>query len=238
MACLPANELVSETLTYEDYLKAFDDSSTFKSVIDLSYEDARAFYDDYYRTDHHWQVMGGIRAYGKIMRAMGKEPVEIADPEVVFDGAFYGSNARSGLFTKASDDVYDADFNHAGIKVKVNDKDQPIYSVDETYRNKGFEKTSRFANVYAEYFHPDYAKIEFQNERAPKGTLVILGDSFTNCIERFFSGTYKKVYVLDPRKEPRQSEADVVDFINRVKPEDVLVLMSSDYLVDGGLFRE
>jgi hypothetical protein len=63
-----------------------------------------------------------------------------------------------------------------------------------------YNKTRLLENVYASYFHNDFAVIEITNEQAPsEETLLIIGDSFTNSFERLFAEHYHTVYVIDPR---------------------------------------
>lgn len=87
------------------------------------------------------------------------------------------------------------------MRVKINGKEQDAAKLDANIKSPaGYSKSSRYANAYAEIFHTDYGIIEIRNEEAPDGTLLIIGDSYTNNCERLFAENYRTVYVIDPRK--------------------------------------
>lgn len=58
------------------------------------------------------------------------------------------------------------------------------------------------------------------NNNASKGTLVIVGDSYTHCMERFFAESYRDVYKLDPR----HAKFSLTKFLASHHVDDILFL--------------
>ena len=195
-------------------------------VIDGRCKNVEDYKKHYYKTDHHWQIDGAINAYNSIIPVLGFSPASFSDPIEVDTDSFYGASVRSGLcqldFWDTIRDVY---FDMSGLHVKVNG--EPI---EATTLNKGaldfnvrYEKRHVFENMYASWFHIDYGLIEIENPSVKQGTLLIIGDSFTNAMERFFTKHYRTVYVLDPR----HYDETVSSFISARDIDDALVLVST-----------
>ncbi len=88
------------------------------------------------------------------------------------------------------------------------------------------ELNRRFQNVYAEWFHSDHGLIEIENESAETDkTLLIIGESFTNNVERLFAESYRKVYVVDPRL----FEGNISQLMVAASPDDALVILSGTW---------
>ena len=199
-------------------------------VLDLSYAATDEFMADYYKTDHHWQVQGAVKAYDRIMDLFGRRAVPIDGFTVAYDGDFYGSSARNGLITSASDVVYDVNYEPGAFSVRLNGKKAKRSAVDESLADgyDSFSKSRTFSNVYADYFHGDYALIEYDNPDAPDGTLLVIGDSFTDCIDRLFAESYRHVSVVDPR----HFEGSLAEYVDELQPDDAVVMMGAISLFD------
>lgn len=201
------------------------------NVISDEYASAEEYYRCYFRTDHHWQAEGGMRAYRKICDAFGKTPADCGDLFTAYEGAFYGSNDRNGLVTAAHDTVDDIAYDTSNLFIWIDGEPADASSLDEMYSGKEFRKSSRYANVYAEYFHGDYGLITIVNPDAPNGTLLVIGDSYTNCMERLLAANYRTVYVIDPR----HYEGDLSSFMDKHTVDDGLFLMCTTNLEKGNV---
>lgn len=203
-AANPAHSLSANVADYdylrEELLEKLPESC---AVVDGAYYDFSEFKTAYFRTDHHWQIMGGVEAYRKISAALGNEPIEFDAVNVVYPGPFWGSNARRGLACVGGGDiVYDVEYSRSSLEVKIDGKRQSEPSLCAAYDegHKKYHKDDIFSNVYADYFHNDYGLIEIENAEKRNGkSLLIVSDSFSNNIERFFAENYQNVYVLDMR---------------------------------------
>ena len=229
----PAHNLVSNTIDSgffetEFYSRLPDACET----IDLTYGDIESYYADYYYSDHHWRMSGAAKAYEAVIASFGFDPI---DYELVpaFSKLFYGSEARGGRVTKFSDQFYDVSYKRSpALSVTVENAKQPISYLDsgwdKTFEN--FEGSNKFENLYGVYFHGDPGQIAIANKSAESDkTLLIIGDSYSNCIERLFAEHYRNVFVLDPRFMSTR----ISDFIDSHDIDDAVFIWSIDTLDEG-----
>ena len=202
LAVSPVRNLRSNPADSEFYTKAFYQNLSDDVVsINLFYNDLSKFVNEYYKTDHHWRIEGGVEAYKKICAALGIEPVEY-EFKNVYPGPSYGANARMGLIDVYADSINDVVYARSPIEVKVNGNSKEPRILDKSYTPgfAGYEKGGKFTSTYSDYFHANYNLIQITNPLAARdASLLIIGDSFTNCIERLFAEEYREVYVVDPR---------------------------------------
>ena len=227
----PMCDFVSDSADYAYFASPlFTALDGLCDVLDLSYASTDEFMGDYYKTDHHWQVQGAVKAYDKIMSLLGRRAVPVDGYTVAYDGDFYGSSARNGLITSVSDVVYDVNYEPGVFSVRLSGEEAPRSAVDESLADDydGFSKSRTFSNVYADYFHGDFILIEYDNPDAPDGTLLVIGDSFTDCIDRLFAESYRHVCVVDPR----YFEGSLADYVDELQPDDAVIMMSAISLFD------
>lgn len=200
----PTASLMSNPLTYGQIAERLTAGEPAYQWIDgaVPYDE---FEDTWYRTDHHWNVYGAYRAYATIAQALGFGD-QVAEPTGTIhydEPLFYGSLTRRGLDKRYEDTMDDLDFAYPDFKVKIDGADvpfaslvhRPLYDNHEWWGNV-------YTNRYAEYFHTDYGLIEIENPEVKGGpSLLIVGDSYSNSMERFLAFHYAKTYVLDPRHE-------------------------------------
>jgi len=231
----PAHDLVADVADYPYYRSAFlAKLPKACNCIDLGQETSASYLEHYYRTDHHWQVSGALGAYRQAMEGFGRKALEIGDPPIVYEGPFYGSEARSGLVTAYWDDIHDVRVPTPRWQVKVDgEKVDPTW-LNESFKDGfvGYEKTKRFSNAYAEHFHGDVGEIHIRNAKG-KGALLIVGDSFTNPIDYMFAYSYRDVFVLDSR----HYSGKLTTFLKKHKVDDALFLIASNTLVSQGMAK-
>ena len=222
--CSPVYEMVSNAVDYEYLTKGFLNRLPKSCKITaLGHDDPATFFDYYYRSDHHWRIQGAVKAYERIAKDLGFDPIEFIETFEAYDGPFYGSSARTGLITDVSDTVDDVRYERGEYRVFEGDEEQSLAYLNSSFSDdfEGYRKRSRYRNVYADYFHRDAALITIENKSADKGTLLIIGDSFTDCMDYFFAEHYRKVYIIDPR----HYEGSIKSFIKKHDIDDGLFLM-------------
>ncbi|MBR0404365.1 MAG: hypothetical protein IJI68_04050 [Eggerthellaceae bacterium] len=79
---------------------------------------------------------------------------------------------------------------------------------------------------YASYFHGDEGLLEIQADSG-KGSLLIVGDSYTNCIDYLFANQYRHVYVIDPRYYTETIDS----FMQDHEVDDAVMIMGSNTVV-------
>lgn len=228
----PTGSLMSNPLSYsaiESIMKEQERSFEWVSG-SVSYDE---FLQNWHHTDHHWNIRGAFQAYQRIATALGFGDSLLAPTsELSFEEpSFYGSFARRGLNPEYSDTISDYVFDDfPPLSVKINGKKASVQSLahKKAYEEGAWDKNT-YANRYAEYFHTDYESITItNNSKEASGELLIIGDSYSNCMERFLATHYKKTYVLDPRHTSQSLD----NFISSHKNiSDVVFIMRSPNLL-------
>ena len=201
----PLAGLVSEPLDAE-FLQSriFSRLSPDITQIDLMPSSYEEFKEDYFKTDHHWNIKGAYKAYCIINEAMGNVSSTLPCGELLMfpTAQFYGSEARSGLDTSVGPDmIEDYEFALPHYETWIYGELMPNdFAASTQAYIDGFQPDNPFVNLYADYWHADYGQIVFVNQdnKASKN-LLIVADSFSNPMERMFLSSYSRVYVYDPR---------------------------------------
>ena len=88
---------------------------------------------------------------------------------------------------------------------------------------KSKQPEEKYANQYGTWFHGNYATLVIENPSCENNeTLLIIGDSYSTCIDRFFAESYARVVVIDPRL----FEGSLSALIDEEKPRDVVCILS------------
>ena len=151
----------------------------------------------YFRTDHHWTALGAYYAYEATCKAIGKEPVPLADFEEWDKGEFIGSHYGKVKYPqKLKTDTLIAYKPPMEVKAL-------IHYESNTQEGKLLRNISD-AKVYSKYLTflgSDYRLMELTNESIPDdSTCLIVKDSYGNALAPFVTQNYHTVYVMDYRK--------------------------------------
>ena len=223
----PAHGLVSDAADYAYFREHFLDNLTDKcTVVDGGYVDPDEFFEDHFSTDHHWQIQGAVKAYERISAVFGNTPLDVKGYERVFAGPFWGSYARSGLYADGDGSyVDDVVYNRSPLKVVVGGKEESESFLDEGFAADGgasFTLSDPFASAYAQWFHHPEKTIVITNDDVEDGALLIMGDSYTDNLERLFAENYHVVYKV----EPRNFKGDIDKFIEKNDIDDALFMFN------------
>lgn len=191
--------------------------------------------EKYYNSDHHWNIEGAYGAYCATATHFGFGDSLVRPTETVTfeDVPFYGSAARTGLDADyEADGIVDYRFNlpDYDLWVSGSEKDEDFVNSIVRYGD-GDWPSKHFTNYYADYYHADYPQLIFANKsKDADKSLLIVGDSYTNCIERLYVNHYKKVFVYDPRL----AKETLSEFMERYNNEvdDVMYMMCYANLTD------
>ena len=189
--------------------------------------DAKTVSERWYRSDHHWKTEDAYDAYCESIVAMDPQAEPIVATRVVTleDVDFNGSYARRGLMQLSEPDhVTDIVYDASELHVKTPDAEggmELLVHADQ-YASGDYPHGS-FVNHYGSYFHYDKPYIEIENPSAPsEDSLLIVGNSYTVPIERFFAENYQHVYHV----EYRYYEGDIDAALAAYQPDRVLFVMA------------
>lgn len=157
--------------------------------IDVSREICSVDYG-FYRTDHHWTTDAAYHAYLKASKELGLIPYDNFEIKTVtneFKGTLYSKTLNENIELD-SINVYETDTK---FRLTVKDKVYNSLYFDEYLKEK--DKYSYFLSG-----NHGICTVESQNTSVNKN-LLIIKDSYANCIVPFFAEHYSKITLVDPR---------------------------------------
>lgn len=151
--------------------------------------------DIYYKTDHHWTTLGAYYAYVEFIKNLGIEPIPIDEFNIeVASNEFYGSLFSKGNFTFAKGDKLDIynwkEDNPLEVQYVAENK-----KFDSLYERSHLEKKDKYS-VFLDNNHP-LVVIKSSINNGKK--LMVVKDSYANCLIPFLANHFEEIHVLDPR---------------------------------------
>lgn len=225
----PLTALVPNAIGQDDVKEILLDATQNAKVIDYPSDYATRL-KWFYRTDHHWNMDGAYEGYKTIAEALGRGDEVVEKGDVVYESPlFYGAYARDGLFDGESEVLYDYGFDLPDYGVKINGEEK---SMDNLVHDTDKKADVKFSSRYSNRFHHEYSQIEITNpEKHDQSKLLIVGDSFTDCIERLLASHFQTTVVFDPRDTAGNDGTTVSEIIDAYEGfDDVVFLFNSTAL--------
>lgn len=145
---------------------------------------------DYYRTDHHWTTRGSYEAYALWRQAHGQDVPAFEDlnPQTAAE------DFRGSLYAKAPASCVKGEpivLIEAPPRLTVEADGQTIslYDLDAlSQRDK-----------YRVFLSGNHGLVTIENPDASGGTLLLVKDSFANCLVPFLARDYRRILLVDER---------------------------------------
>ncbi len=148
----------------------------------------------FYKSDHHWTTLGAFSVFGKIMEGFGEtaaaEDFEFYTVSNSFEGTLKSKSPAQGAvdsvevcFPKNSQGTYFAEFSGEGNK-----KESLFFK----------EKLSQ-KNHYEVFLGGNHAKVTVTTTLEGDRKLLVIKDSFANCLIPMLTPYFSKIVVVDPR---------------------------------------
>ncbi len=170
----------------------------------------------YYRTDHHWTSRGAYLAYKTYMQKLGRDYLSESAFTVERHDGFYGSTyARSALWLYPSEriELWKTD---AALTVRNGESKDAHSGVFYTERLQELDK-------YTVYLDGNHSTVRIDNpEAAGKGKLLVIRDSYANCLGTFLANSYETVVLVDLR----YYKLAVSELLAQEEFDDILVCYS------------
>ena len=154
------------------------------------YQEAENKQDLYYRTDHHWTSYGAYLAYQGYMQFLGREYVRQDYFTVQTHSGFRGSTySRSALWLTPGEEIalwYGSDLQ---VETDKGTQDSPFYldRLQET-------------DMYTVFLDGNQPLVRIHNQaNAGKGKILVVRDSYANCLGAFLAESYEEVVMVDLR---------------------------------------
>jgi hypothetical protein len=228
---LPALVYAGDEGGYIDRLVE-DLSETPATFIDLrpDFFAARGDVQLYYRTDHHWTSDGARLAYLALARAAGLPTDTGSFERRLLAGGFQGTlSAVSGFRMNDSEDLWGY--------VPGDDAPQLVATwVGENRRSASLyaEECLDTRDKYAVFLGGNFPQIRIETTVNNGRALLVLKDSYANCLIPFLAACYQKLVVVDPRYFTGDLEVLMAaDGLN-----EILILYNAETLAEDAALRE
>jgi len=171
----------------------------------------------FYKTDHHWTTLGAWYGYKSYLTACGKN-TKSADSKKKWKKVsqdFLGTtHSKVNIYSKA-DTIF---IYEPSAKMKV------IYNLGEKTENSFYQKKFlKEKDKYSVFFGGNQALLEISGGKKNGKTLLMVKDSFANCMIPFLAEDFEKIVVADMR----QLNVGIPMLLRSYRPTDVLVLYNT-----------
>lgn len=180
----------------------------------------------YYRTDHHWNSRGAYEVYRFCMESLGRyyAPEDAFQVETI--SGFQGSTfTRSALWTVPGEML---ELWHSDSALTVQNAEQEGLHEGPFYRERLEE-----ADKYTVYLDGNHSVVRIDNPgQKGNGKLLVIRDSYSNCLGCFLAESYETVVLVDLRyyKKP------VSELCAQENFDDILICYSiGNFMTDTNL---
>lgn len=163
--------------------------------------------DIYFRTDHHWAPLGAFYAAQEFARVAGVpfRDLKAYDRHVVhgYVGSMYGYSKDIAVKNAPEDFVYftprDVKYETTAVLYRLNE-DYKVSGESKPYKTKFFyEFHDGSPHAYGTFMGGDSYLVKVQTSTKNHRRVMILKDSFGNCIPGYLFYSFEEVHVVDFR---------------------------------------
>lgn len=178
----------------------------------------------YYKTDHHWTSLGAYTAYKTYMERLCKAYRAQEDFTVETVADFKGSTySRAALWLTPGEDL---ELWHGSDELTVTNGETEGSHQGVFYRERLEE-----ADKYTVYLDGNHSVVKIQNP-AGEGKILVIRDSYSNCLGTFLAESYAEVVLVDLR----YYKNSVSELCRQENFDDVLVCYSiGNFMTDTNL---
>ncbi|MEI6856690.1 DHHW family protein [Psychrilyobacter sp.] len=226
---------------WEDFFK--DINSEIKTIdLRKKLEDINSTENIYYKTDHHWNSLGGYYAYREIINRLGNDYPEVGkayeleefDKEVV-SKSFYGSYARRVGYLNVENPDQIVKYSLKGtpkIEVKIGkEKYSSLFFNEYIVKNKDYKEI--YSNEYRYYSDGDKAMVRVNNLKNKNNlNVLVIKDSYMNVVTPFIVNHFQNTYIMDLR----HWKSNAYDIIQSRKIDIVVFLYNPTSLTNNKQF--
>ncbi len=147
----------------------------------------------FYKTDHHWTSRGAWLACRAYMEQNGKKGLKEEDYLILPEDGFYGSlYSRACLWQIPSDtiELWDSRGDFTVSFLGKEEKSESLFFLSH------LDEPDKYP-VWLDGNHPEVTIVN-HNENA-EGKLLVIRDSFANCLGCFLADSYSQVTMIDLR---------------------------------------
>lgn len=195
-----------------------------------TYQDLWAHRDEeiYYRTDHHWTSLGAYYGYVSLMEALGMEPVPLSSyPKTTVSDGFYGTTFSGSGVRWVKPDSIDIYVPDPGVRVTSWFSEQ-----SEAGSLYNYDKLA-VKDKYAFFMGGNQSLAVVENPGSDGPKLLILRDSYTDCLVPFLTPHFSEIHLVDMR----YYRYSIPQYIREHGIDAAVVLYSaSNFVTDSNFF--
>ena len=147
----------------------------------------------YYRTDHHWTAIAAEVAFREIALTMGLVPDAVSYKTMPVSNSFQGTMASTSGILQASDTI--------SITVPEKEKKLLVTYVNEDKKTSTLFDASKLKekSQYDVFFGGNFAEVRIDTGAESDRVLLVLKDSYANCVIPMLTPYFKTIVLVDPR---------------------------------------
>ncbi|MCF2681931.1 DHHW family protein [Faecalicatena contorta] len=183
--------------------------------------------DIYYRTDHHWTTLGAFHAFQELASSMKLDTTKVSEwKSYAVTSDFNGTlSATSGYETGYEEPIY--------IYAPENIEDAPevvVNYVNEKKKTATLYDSSKLEekDKYAMFLGGNYPMIDIRTTADTTDRLLLIKDSYANCLVPFLVPYYREIIIIDPR----YYYGDITEVMESNKITSVLFLYNGNTFVE------
>lgn len=183
--------------------------------------------DIYYHTDHHWTTLGAFYAFQELASSMKLDTSKVSEwKSYAVTSEFNGTlSATSGYETGYEEPIY--------IYAPENIEDAPevvVNYVNEKKKTATLYDSSKLKekDKYAMFLGGNYPMIDIRTTADTTDRLLLIKDSYANCLVPFLVPYYREIIIIDPR----YYYGDITEVMESNKITSVLFLYNGNTFVE------
>ena len=182
----------------------------------------------FYRTDHHWTSRGAYLACAAYLREKGREALPESAYTVTAVPGFLGTTyARAALWETPAEEL---ELWDSGGDFLVENGDG-----GEAHEGLFYAEHLAESDKYPVFLDGNHSLVRITNRSAAaQGRLLVIRDSFANCLGCFLADAYREVVLVDLR----YYRGDAAELAAKEDFDEILfVYAAGNFLRDGNLGR-
>lgn len=183
--------------------------------------------DIYYHTDHHWTTLGAFYAFQELASSMKLDTSKVSEwKSYAVTSEFNGTlSATSGYETGYEEPIY--------VYAPENIEDAPevvVNYVNEKKKTATLYDSSKLEekDKYAMFLGGNYPMIDIRTTADTTDRLLLIKDSYANCLVPFLVPYYREIIIIDPR----YYYGDITEVMESNKITSVLFLYNGNTFVE------
>lgn len=192
-------------------------------IICLPYQNATEYYQNYYRSDHHWNGFGTLECYNALADAMDLRDLEYNSADLLtFDGMVIdGSFARKGLML-INEPALEPKFNLAHLDVS-GEGAAPVAEADgekALLQHRQEAMYNFYSSWYGSYQKAEASPITNMSMKG-RGNAIVIMDSYGNSLHWLVAENYEHVRCYKDTKQNTNSGATLQSRIDETQADTI-----------------